>query len=98
MGMGLSMMRAGFILLLTVGFIAAASAAAPAREAYDEDSIETIAQDGDLIVLASGGKYDVAVADQATAALWQEGDDVLVCGRTIIDKDQGNERIKVREH
>ncbi len=90
------MMRAGFFLLAVLGLFVAA--VAPAREACDEDAIETIAEDGDLIVLASGEKYDVAIADQPTAALWQEGDDVLVCGRSMIDKDQGNERIKVRAH
>ncbi len=89
-------MRAGFVLVTAGCFLAAAVAAAPAREACDDDSIETIAPDGDLIVLASGGKYDVALADQSE--LWQEDDDVLVCGRTMIDKDHGNERIRVREH
>ncbi len=91
-------MRAGFFVLVTAGFLAAAAVAAPAREACDDDSIETIAPDGDLIVLASGAKYDVTIADQPTVALWQEGDDVLVCGRTIIDKNHDNERIRVREH
>jgi hypothetical protein len=91
-------MRAGLILLTVTGFVVAASATAPARDACEEDSIDTISQDGDLIVLASGERYDVRTEDQATAALWQEGDDVLVCGRTIIDKDQGNERIRVRRH
>ncbi len=89
------------MLLLTAGILAAlvaAPIATPAREACDDDSIETIGPDGDLIVLASGAKYDVAIADQSTAALWQEGDDVLLCGRTMIDKDHGNERIRVREH
>ena len=90
-------MRAGLMLLAATGVVIAATAvAAAAREPCDEDSIETIAEDGDLIVLASGAKIDVAGEDQPTAALWREGDDVLVCGRTVIDKDQGNERIRVR--
>lgn len=89
-------MRAGFLLLVTAGFLVAVSAAAPARKACEEDSIDTVSEDGDRIVLASGEKYHVARDDQSTAALWQEGDDVLVCGRTMIDKDQGNERIRVR--
>jgi len=87
-------MRASLILLAMLGV----AFAAPARAACDDDSIGTISEDGDLIVLASGQAYDVAAEDQATAALWQEGDDVLLCGHTIIDKDENDERIKVRPH
>lgn len=66
--------------------------------ACDDDSIDTVSEDGDLIVLSSGDEYDVSPAYEATAALWMEGDDVLVCGNTIIDKDQGGKRIKVKPH
>jgi hypothetical protein len=88
-------MRTGCVaasILLTVYF------AAPARAACDRETIDTISEDGDLIVLSSGASYDVRDDDQSKAADWQEGDDVLVCGHTIIDKNQGGERIGVSEH
>jgi hypothetical protein len=78
--------------------MAAASFIAPAWARCDRDSIETISEDGDLIILASGDKYDVAPSDEATAADWQEGDDVLVCGDTIIDRDRHGERVEVTAH
>lgn len=70
------------VVLLTVYL------AMPARAACDRDTIDTISEDGDLIVLSSGTTYDVDADDQTTAAGWQEGDDVLVCGHTMIDKNQ----------
>ena len=86
--------RVSCILVL----IAAASFIEPAWARCDRDSIETISADGDLIILTSGDKYDVAPSDEATAAEWQEGDDVLVCGDTIIDKDQHGEHVDVTAH
>jgi hypothetical protein len=66
--------------------------------ACENDTIETIAEDGDLIILKSGQAYDVAAPDQLTASRWQEGDNVRVCGGTIINKDERDERIKVAPH
>jgi hypothetical protein len=79
------------VVLLTI------SLAMPARAACDKDTIDTISEDGDLIVLSSGTTYDVHEDDQSTAASWQEGDDVLVCGHTMIDKNQGG-KVHVSEH
>jgi hypothetical protein len=79
------------VVLLTVSF------AMPAWAACDKDMIDTISEDGDLIVLSSGTTYDVAEDDQSKAAGWQEGDDVLVCGHTMIDKNQGG-KVRVSAH
>jgi hypothetical protein len=57
-----------------------------------------VSEDGDLIVLVSGEAYDVMAGDEVTAALWQEGDDVLVCDGTIINKDESGEKIEVTPH
>ena len=46
-------------------------------------------------ILTSGESYDVMAGDTATAAQWHEGDDVLVCGDTIINKDEHGEKIEV---
>lgn len=72
--------------------------ARPSLAACDEDTIDTVSEDGDLIVLGFGDEYDVSPDYEATAARWMEGDNVLVCGNTIIDKDQGSKRIKVKPH
>ena len=66
--------------------------------ACEEDTIETISSDGDLIILQSGASYDVASGDESTASGWQEGDDVLICGETMIDKDQGSEQVEITPH
>jgi hypothetical protein len=87
-------MRTGLIVLLITGV----SLAAPAWAACERGTIETISTDGDLIILGSGETYDVAPDDQSTAALWQEGDDVLVCRETMINKDENGEKIKVTPH
>jgi hypothetical protein len=84
----------GFSLLLA----ATLSLAEPAWAACDEDTIDTISQDGDLIVLNSGEAYDVAPGDEATAATWLEGEDVLICADTIINKDENGEKIEVTPH
>jgi hypothetical protein len=87
-------MRSRLALLVLVCI----SMAAPAWSACDDDTIETISDDGDLITLTSGESYDVAPSDQSTAALWQEGDDVLVCDDTIVNKDENGEKIGVTPH
>jgi len=92
-------MRARLLLLaLLLAVVAGMASAAPAWAACEKDSIDTLSEAGDLIILMSGQAYDVADADQATAALWQEGEDVLVCRHTIVNKDESGERIKVRPH
>jgi hypothetical protein len=87
-------MRGKSILLIVICLLLAQ----PSWAACHEDTIDTISEDGDLIILTSGQSYDVSPGDDATAALWQEGDDVLVCGDTIIDKDQSGERVEVTLH
>jgi D-lyxose ketol-isomerase len=71
---------------------------APAWAACDEDTIETVSEDGDLIILTSGQDYDVTPGDDATASLWLEGQSVLVCGDTIINKDDDDEQVEVTPH
>jgi hypothetical protein len=83
---------------LAVAVLLTLSFAMPARAACDKDTIDTISEDGDLIVVSSGISYDVHEDDQSTAASWQEGDDVLVCGHTMIDKNQGSQKVHVSVH
>jgi hypothetical protein len=57
----------------------------------DEETIRSIARGGSVVVLDSGGVYEVTPDDTSDTALWNAGDSVLVCGgEKMIDKDTGN--------
>jgi hypothetical protein len=70
----------------------------PASAACVKDSIVVVLPDQDLIMLDTSGKYVISGADLVTAAHWQIGDAVLVCGDTIINKDWDDEKIQVTLH
>ncbi len=63
----------------------------------DEDSIETVADDGAKLILLTGAVYTVTGGDEATSATWLAADDVLICdGDTkIINKDENGESVEV---
>jgi hypothetical protein len=82
---------------IAIVLVAVMVLASPSWAACDEDTIETISSDGDLILLSNGQSYDVLPGHDVTASLWNEGDDVLVCGDTIIHKDDG-EQVDVTLH
>ena len=47
---------------------------------------------GSVVVLDSGGVYEVAPDGISDTALWNAGDDVLVCGDAkMINKENGDE-------
>lgn len=73
-------------------------AAEPALASCEEETIDTVSEDGDLIVLSDGQAYDVMPGDDVTASLWMEGQTVLVCGDTIINKDDHGEKVEVTPH
>jgi hypothetical protein len=57
----------------------------------DEETIRRVARGGSVVVLDSGGVYEVKPDDTADTALWNAGDDVLVCGdEEMINKDSGD--------
>jgi hypothetical protein len=57
----------------------------------DEETIRRVARDGSVVVLDSGGIYEVKPDDTADTALWNAGEDVLVCGDAkMINKDNGD--------
>jgi hypothetical protein len=78
--------------------VAVCMAATPAIASCEADTIETVSDDGDLIIMLSGDAFDVAAGDDVTAATWLEGEDVLICGDTIINKDERGEKIEVTPH
>jgi len=62
----------------------------------DEDSIDTVSEDGETIILSSGSVYQVDVSDQVDVGSWVSGEDVLVCNDAIIiNKDEDAQRVNV---
>ena len=57
----------------------------------DEETIRRVARDGSVVVLDSGGIYEVKPDDTPDTALWNAGEDVLVCGDAkMINKNNGD--------
>lgn len=88
------MLRAAMLICAVALLITAA----PAMASCDEDTIDTVSSDGDLIILSSGDAFDVAAGDDATASTWNEGDNVLMCGDVIINKDDSGAKVAVSPH
>jgi len=59
----------------------------------DDDSIETVGEDGAILEMLSGAVYRVQDYDTSTSSLWLAADDVLICGDRIIDKDEDGESV-----
>jgi len=52
---------------------------AEAHAACYEDTIRTIGETGDIVILVSGEVFMVDPGDAPDAATWLSGDDVMVC-------------------
>lgn len=84
---------------LLMGVVLSLWAVGPAAASCEEATIDTVSEDGDLIVLSSGEAYDVMAGDDVTASVWLSGQDVLVCDDdTIINKDENGEKVEVTPH
>jgi len=76
--------------LLLVAAVAALTTSAHAG-GCDEETIRGVARGGSVVVLESGGFYKVEPDGISDTALWNAGDDVLVCGdKKMINKDNGD--------
>lgn len=69
------------------------SGSAPSGAGCDEDSIETVGDDGAILVMLSGTVYRVADYDTVTSSLWLATEDVLICGSRIVNKDDEGEAV-----
>jgi hypothetical protein len=57
----------------------------------DEETIRGVVRGGSVVILDSGGVYEVAPDDTSDTALWNAGDGVLLCGdKKMINKDNGD--------
>lgn len=82
--------------LAAIAFVALSGAGTLAGSC-DDDTIESIADDGSIIVMTSGASFRVSPLDQTDAMFWLAADDVLICkGETeLINKNDKRERIRV---
>jgi hypothetical protein len=89
----------GLMGVLAVAAIAGTSAMTVpvGAQSCDQDTIDSIADDGSIIVMTSGASFRVSAADQTDAMLWPVEDDVLICRSEteIINKNEKRERIHV---
>jgi hypothetical protein len=84
----------GWIAAVALIVIAGTPAVA---QACDQDTIDSIADDGSIIVMTSGASFRVSPLDQTDAMFWLAADDVLICRdeTEIINKNEKRERIQV---
>ena len=89
-GWTLSRFAAAFALVLTFSLPVIA-------QSCDDDSIESVSDDGSIIIMISGAVFRVAPLDQVDTALWLAADDVLICnnGTELINVDENGERASV---
>jgi hypothetical protein len=66
-------------------------------QSCDDDSIESVSDDGAIVTMISGAVFQVSQADQVDTALWLPADDILTCnGDTeLINTDEDGERASV---
>ncbi len=66
-------------------------------QSCDDESIQSVSDDGSIIIMISGAVFQVNPVDQVDTALWLAADDVLVCDDDkIINKDENGETASVR--
>jgi hypothetical protein len=82
--------------LAAIAFVALSGAGTLAGSC-DDDTIDSITDDGSIIVMTSGASFRVSPLDQTDAMFWLAADDVLICkGETeLINKNDKRERIRV---
>ena len=92
------------IVLLACGLFASE---ANARKCLD-DAISEVSDSGEILIMLSGGVYEVMAEDTIDSALWLPADSVLICERTftyqgkitllyeIINTDERGEKVSAR--
>ena len=66
----------------------------PVLASCDEEDIDTVAKDGEIIVLTDGSAW--RSDNPATSSTWLSADSVLVCNDTeMINKDEDGERVGI---
>ena len=76
-------MRKRVIAVLTVAILNAAVSICAKSATCDEDSIKSVTEDGEIIVMFSGHVYQVLPGDNIDSMLWLPASDVMICVRSI---------------
>jgi len=82
-------------LTTAFSFVLLAGAASSAC-ACDADTIDSIADDGSIIVMNSGASFRVNPLDQTDAMFWLSEDDVLICEDETVIVNKNDKRGRVR--
>ena len=92
-----AMEKATAMMAATAFVVALTLNASVFAQSCDDDSIESVSDDGAIIVMMSGAVFRVNPADQVDTALWLPADDVLICNHDteIINTDENGERAAV---
>jgi hypothetical protein len=62
----------------------------------EEDTLETVSDGGDILIMLSGAVYQVQSGGEVDSQSWLPTEDVIICGSdTIINKDENGERVDV---
>jgi hypothetical protein len=79
------------LLVAAATFITPAHITPAQAGGCNEETIRGVARGGSVVVLESGGVYEVEPDGISDTALWNAGDNVLVCGDAkMINKDNGD--------
>jgi hypothetical protein len=78
--------------MLMLGVATPASA-----QSCEHDTIDSIADDGSIIVMESGASFRVSPLDQSDASFWLAADDVLICRdeTVIVNTNERHRRVRV---
>jgi len=76
-------MRKKLIAALTVGILSTIAPVGARAATCDEDSIKSVTDDGEIIVMFSGHVYQVLPGDSIDSMLWLPASDVMICARSI---------------
>ncbi|HEU5336584.1 MAG TPA: hypothetical protein VFU27_11500, partial [Terriglobales bacterium] len=77
-----------------VAFVVLFLLSLPLLASCDEEDINTVAKDGEIIVLTDGSAWESD--DPGTSSTWLSADTVLVCNDAVmINKDEDGERVGV---
>jgi hypothetical protein len=63
----------------------------------EEDSLQTVSEGGEILIMLSGSVFQVEGGDTVDTQLWLSADDVIICGNTMINKDENGEKALVRK-
>jgi hypothetical protein len=76
-------MRKKVITALAVAILNAVVVADVKGATCEEDSIKSVTDDGEIIVMLSGHVYQVLPGDTIDSMLWLPASDVMICARSI---------------